>query len=377
MNIGIDIKALTAGKAGIAAYIKNTLDKLQEIDAENRYFLFEKKTSSYRMFNPRWQKVLVPSRLPGTIWLMVVLPFFLGRHSIDVFWGPEQLIPCVLPSSSAAMLSTVLDLALKRCPHTMQNTNYFINMLFLKRSVRRSCTILTISHSIKDDLCRFFPHDATPGKVVVTYPGKPKWDLGSDTATGRGNHLLFAGSLEPRKNLLNLLKAISLLKKEKKLIVPLSIVGPGGWKNNAVRTYVETSGLKQQITMAGFLSEEELIRQYCRCKAFVYPSIYEGFGLPILESLVANTPVLTSRGTSMEEIAGECCVLFDAGDPRDIAEKIAGVYAPDFDPQARLKHRDEVLARFSWDTTARQTLAALTEAFIKNKAGKRSRAICC
>jgi len=363
MNIGIDIKALYAGKAGIAAYIRNTLDRLQRIDTANRYFLFEKKSSSYRVVNPRWEKVLLPSRLPGTLWLMFSVPPRLSRYDIDVFWGPEQIIPCVLTMDRPVMVSTVLDVALKRCPETMQTTNYLVNRIFLKRSVGRSRTILTISKCIKRDICRFFPRQAPPDKVEVTYPGRPQLGAVSGMSMVRGDYLLFAGSFEPRKNLLALLRALALLKNEKKLRVPLRIAGPGGWKNNAVHRYIETSGLKDQIAFLGYLSDHDLAAEYGRCRAFVYPSLYEGFGLPVLEALSAGTPVLSSKGTSMEEIAGECLVLFDPTDPQDIAEKIASVWAQDFNAQALLKNRDAVLSRFSWDATARQTLEALTKAY--------------
>jgi glycosyltransferase involved in cell wall biosynthesis len=361
VNIGVDIKALFAGTAGIAAYIRNTLDSLQELDRVNRYFLFEKKPSKYAVKNPLWQKVLVPSRLPGTLWLMAVLPSRLPRYSIEVFWGPEQIVPCVLPAR-AAMVSTVLDVAVKRCPRTMQTTNYFINKLFLKRSIGRSQTVLTISRCIRDDICRFFPRQAPLSKVEVTYPGRPREQAIPEKPIGRGDHLLFAGSFEPRKNLLFLLKALALLKTEKSLTVPLCIAGPGGWKNSAVYKYIETSGLAGQIKFLGFLSDADLTLEYRRCKAFVYPSLYEGFGLPVLEALSAGAPVLSSRGTAMEEVAGECIVLFDPADPRDIADKISALYSGAIDTGALLANREAVLSRFSWESTARQTLDALTRA---------------
>jgi glycosyltransferase involved in cell wall biosynthesis len=362
VNIGIDIKALRSGKAGIAVYIANTLDQLQEIDRENNYFLFEKTPSSYRIVNPRWKKVLVPSKLPGTLWLMLKVPFHFSKYSLDVFWGPEQIIPCVFDPGRVKMVSTVLDLALKRCPATMQTTNYFINRIFLKKSILRSCKILTISNSIKRDICFFYPDKAVPGKVTVTYPGRPAWpEVPQDVE--RGQHLLFVGSFEPRKNLLNLLKALVVLKNEKKQEISLRIVGPAGWKNNSARAYMEENGLASQIAFSGYVDENALIKEYCGCKASVYPSLYEGFGLPVLESLATQTPVLSSRGTSMEEIAGECIVLFDAEDPRDIAEKIMSVYRSGFDADAYLRRSKEVLKRFSWETTARQTLEVLKDAY--------------
>jgi glycosyltransferase involved in cell wall biosynthesis len=359
VNIGIDIKALYAGKAGIAVYIRNTLDALQKLDAGNRYFLFEKRPSAYRPTNPLWRKVLLPSRLPGTLWLQFALPLRLHRYGIDAFWGPEQLVPCVLPSRGG-LVSTVLDVAVKQCPQTMQTANYVINRLFLKKSIARSAAVLTISRCIKEDICRFFPGQAPPAKVEVTYPGGPRERADSEKATFRGDHLLFAGSFEPRKNLLSLLTALSILKHERGLVVRLNIAGPDGWKNKATRAYIESSGLAPQIRFLGYLSEADLALEYRRCRAFVYPSLYEGFGLPVLEALAARTPVLSSKGTSMEEIAGECIALFDPRDPRDIADKIAALYEGAMNTRALLDKAEAVLSRFSWENTARETLSVLT-----------------
>ena len=362
MNIGIDIKALHKGQAGIAAYIRNTLDKIQETDSSNRYFLFEKSPSSYKITNPCFHKILISSKLPGTLWLMFILPFHLKKYSIDVFWGPEQLIPCVFKSPGVRMVSTILDLTLLHYPETMQTTNFLINKLFLLRSIRRSGKILTISNFIKKDICESFPHDVKADAVVVTYPGKPEWGGTRLAAAGRGEHLLFVGSFEPRKNLSNLLKALCILKDEKNKAVSLHIVGPAGWKNDAIHHFIKTNNLVGQISFKGYCGEKELAREYASCKAFVYPSLYEGFGLPMLEALAANTLVLSSGGTVMEEIAGGCFVPFDPGKPQDIAEKILMVYQADFNGAAYMKGAREVLARYSWDATARQTMTVLSEA---------------
>jgi glycosyltransferase involved in cell wall biosynthesis len=361
MNIGVDIKALFRGKAGIAVYIARTLDNLQEIDTQNNYFLFEKQASSYRIFNPRWKRVIMPSRLPGTLWLMFKIPFSFHAYSLDVFWGPEQIIPCIINPYDVRMVSSILDVALKRCPQTMQTTNYLVNRIFLRKSIRRSEKILTISQCIKDDVCSFFPQDAPREKVLVTYPGRPQWTVSPDAGRKRGEHLLFVGSLEPRKNLLNLLKALLFLKRNRQKMVSLRIVGPSGWKNARIRDVIDKNDLASQISFAGYISEDALIMEYCCCKAFVYPSLYEGFGLPVLESLITATPVLSSKGTVMEEVAGECIVLFDPNDPRDIAEKIDSIYRPDFNAEVYLRHRGKVLEKFLWDNTARSTLAVLTE----------------
>ena len=260
------------------------------------------------------------------------------------------------------MVSTILDLTLLHYPETMQTTNFLINKLFLLRSIRRSGKILTISNFIKKDICESFPYDVTADAVVVTYPGKPEWGKTGIAAAGREEHLLFVGSFEPRKNLSNLLKALCILKDEKNKAVSLHIVGPAGWKNDAIHHFIKTNNLGSQISFKGYCGEKELACEYASCKAFVYPSLYEGFGLPVLEALAANTLVLSSGGTVMEEIAGGCFIPFDPGKPQDIAEKILMVYQADFNGAAYMKGAQELLARYSWKSTARKTLEVLSEA---------------
>jgi glycosyltransferase involved in cell wall biosynthesis len=173
--------------------------------------------------------------------------------------------------------------------------------------------------------------------------------------------LLFVGSVEPRKNLLSVLKALDILR-ERGRIVRLRIVGPGGWKNTAVRRFVEYKRLDGQVSMAGYLDEPSLMQQYLECRALIYPSLLEGFGLPILEALATDAVVLTSRATVMEEIGGKAVLLFDPTDPHDIAETIAKVYEGGFDRNAVLRHGEETLARFSWEESARRHLEAFRQA---------------
>jgi glycosyltransferase involved in cell wall biosynthesis len=361
MNIGVDIKALHAGKAGIASYMRNTLDELQRIDTANKYFLFEKLASSYKVENPLWTKVLLPSRLPGTLWLMFTAPLHFKRYGIDVFWGPEQIIPCILPKSRMVFVSTVHDVAFKKCPKTMQVTNYFVNKILLGKSIQRSTSVLAVSGCVRNDILAFYPNQAD-NKIRVTYNGRPRRAYTALPPGNRGEHLFFAGSFEPRKNLLALLKALSILKSEENLRVQLRIAGPSGWKNSALYSFIESNGLSDQVSFLGYVTDSDLAAEYGKCKAFVYPSSYEGFGLPVLEALEAGAPVLTSQGTAMEEIAGECCVLFNPADPRDIAAKIAAVYSKSITVAALMEKSTTVLSRYAWEYTAKQTLDELEKA---------------
>ena len=119
----------------------------------------------------------------------------------------------------------------------------------------------------------------------------------------RENFLFFAGNLEPRKNLVRLIGALEILRRKHGMTIPLHLAGPAGWKNQSLQALIESSIIRKDIILLGYLSEENLKREYSSCKALVYSSLYEGFGLPVLEALSLDCMVLTSEGTVMQEVA--------------------------------------------------------------------------
>jgi glycosyltransferase involved in cell wall biosynthesis len=154
---------------------------------------------------------------------------------------------------------------------------------------------------------------------VVTNAG-PDWEIPvNESAPEREKYLLCVGNIEPRKNLVRLLKAFELVNDSELRLV---IVGPKGWKNSAFFETLESNSKKDRIEIKGFVTEQELKHHYLHCKAMVYPSLYEGFGIPILEAFSMNCPVLTSKGTVMEEIAGEAAIYFDPLDINSISSAI-------------------------------------------------------
>ncbi len=148
--------------------------------------------------------------------------------------------------------------------------------------------------------------------------------------------------------------------------MPLRAAGPPGWRNKELRDRLGASPVAESIHVLGFLSEEQLKEQYLNCKAFVYPSLYEGFGLPVLEALCLDCMVVTSRGTVMQEIAGSCAMYFDPNGAADMAGKIAEVCKPDFDRGKYLAGRESVPRNYSWQESAAK-LAALFSAVLGSK----------
>lgn len=318
MKIAIDIKAFKNGTTGIARYLRNLMDKLQVIDNVNEYFLFSCFDSSYEIFNNKWKMVTVTWKLPGILWQQLILPFQLKKYSIDVLWAPEQIAP-VITLKKIKIFTTVHDLAVFRLPGSCQKSNLIIQKLLFSLSLKQSSAILPVSSYVKRELSERYMFLKSKYLKVLTNAG-PDWELpAKEMVPQREKYLLCVGNIEPRKNLIRLLKAFELVNDSEMRLVML---GPKGWNNTAFFDTLQSSSKKNRIEIKGFVTDGELRHHYLHCKALVYPSLYEGFGIPVLEALNMNCPVLTSKGTVMAEIAGDAAIYFDPFSHESIASSI-------------------------------------------------------
>jgi glycosyltransferase involved in cell wall biosynthesis len=363
MRIGIDIKALSNNSTGIARYLKAYLDQLQHIDLQNEYVLFECNDSGYSLQNPKWKKLRTTWFLPGVLWQQMILPFLLKKHSVDVFWAPEQICPCFF-MNTINIVTSVHDCVAVHYPQTSQWSVNTINKFLFKRTLRKSRFIVTVSDFIKRDLSTSFSQIIPREKLFAILNGKPIWEppYNYDEAH-REQFLFFVGNTEPRKNLLNLVRAIEILSNEG-LAVDLHIAGPKGWKNKEFFNYCKKSPVRNRIHSIGFCTDDELKNNYLKCKALIFPSIYEGFGLPVLEALCLDSLVLSSRGTVMEEIAGPAALYFNPNDPIDIARTIRSIYSSNFNRTAVMQYKTEVLKKYSWNSSAINLLEVLKKCSI-------------
>jgi glycosyltransferase involved in cell wall biosynthesis len=357
MRIGIDIKALKNGSTGISRYLRSIMDELQALDHENNYFLFECTTSDYRICNPKWEKILIPWKLPGILWQQCILPGYLKKYRIQVLWAPEQICP-IFTHCSIKVITTVYDLTAIRFPETCQKSNLWIQRLLFPKTISRSSIITPISDYVKKEIDEIFSNRLTATLNDPVYCGKPDWLLPPDYVTAdRQDFIFFPGNLEPRKNLPRLIRALELLYKKNDLAITLHLSGPAGWKNETLLSLLKNSPVNKNVIHLGFLSEERLKREYLSCKALVYPSMYEGFGLPVLEALSLDCMVLTSKNTVMEEIAGDAALYFNPQEIESIAEKISMVYSEKFNRNGFLRNAKNVTAKYSWHESAKKLLS--------------------
>jgi glycosyltransferase involved in cell wall biosynthesis len=357
MRIAVDIKAFKNGATGIARYLRSILDELQKIDTVNEYLLFSCAPSDYILTNPRWKMFITSWRLPGIFWQQMLLPVLLKKNRIDVLWAPEQVCP-VFFTGALRIITTVYDLTFLRFPNTCVWSNRWIQKLLFPLTISRSETLAPISDYIGREVNRWYPRLMHITNLVTIPCSGQGWSVPSDyEPSQRCNFIFFAGNLEPRKNLNCLINALELLHERDGLTVPLHIAGPSGWKNQTLISLINKCSIKDTINLLGYISEEELQREYLTCKALIYPSLYEGFGIPVIEALSLDCLVLTSAGTVMQEIAGQAALYFDPKETDSIASAIKRIYDPSFDRNEFMRNRVSVVEQYSWKKSAESLLS--------------------
>jgi len=356
MRIGIDIKCLRYNNSGIGRYLISLLNALQQIDNENEYFLFSPHAIDYPITNKNFKlcpysgKFAFQKKIPGILWQQLTLPRLLKQYQIDVFWGPEQTLP--LGKSDCKKVLTVHDFVYKRYPETMRKSVRWINNHIGESSIKEADVVAVNSDFTKSELLHFHPNIVQDKLEVV--PCGINCVVTPLCANPQRKGLLFVGNLEPRKNFGNLVKALEILDK-KGIQVTLTMTGPKGWKNSSENSLLQNSPVAKNIQHLGFVSDSELQNLYASSAAVIFPSVYEGFGLPVLEALNNKTPVLTTKGSVMEEIAEDCGIYFDANSPESIAQTIeAFLNGPQDFLSDKEDKRKAILEKYQWKNSAKQ-----------------------
>jgi glycosyltransferase involved in cell wall biosynthesis len=307
----------------------------------------------------------------GDLWEHFQLPHILERNRVDVLHGPATLIP--LRPSEYASVVTIHDLVAFLFPETIPRKYAVYMRWLLRRVVSRADRIISVSHNTKEDLKRILKVD--PDKITVVHeaaqPGfRPikdadKLDWVRRSYGIRGPFFYHVGNIEPRKNLVRLVKAFMLLRSEMKTDAQLVITGQKGWLTGQLFRSLGALNLSDDVIFTGYVPHEELPILMNAAEAFVFPSLYEGFGLPALEAMSCGTPVITSNISSLPEIVGRAAVLVDPHCEKSIARGMARVIS-DRDLRWKLSTDGLVQARrFSWEKAARETLKVCLQAYLE------------
>ncbi|HSQ35362.1 MAG TPA: glycosyltransferase family 1 protein [Candidatus Binatia bacterium] len=371
MNIACDIRVFLAAETGVGTYFRNLLNQMAACDESNRYLLFssswKKRFPSARVpafVDRRLLDARVPVKTLNWLWHHWQIPplEFFFKEAIDIAHSPTpMLLPC-----RGKRIITVHDLFFVSHPGMVQSESRRHFRRQLGRSVDRADGIICVSQTTRAELLEMFPDIAAKTRIIRHGIAAPFFSVPGNHAELRrkyrlpDKYILFTGTIEPRKNLTSLLRALLKLK-ESAIVIPLVIAGPRGW--DAGEFIALRQELGDQVHEIGYVDGCELPGLYRDAQCFVFPSLAEGFGLPLLEALASGTPVLCSDIPVFHEIGGDLPTYFRSGDVSDLAEKIRRLWTLDKEEgqEKRIAHA----RNFTWQDAALQTLA-----FYRELAGK-------
>jgi glycosyltransferase involved in cell wall biosynthesis len=300
------------------------------------------------------------------LWTHLRLSVELALHPPDLLLVPAHVLPLLHPRRSVV---TVHDLGYLHEPQAHRRLDRLYLDLSNRYHVCAATRLLAISQATKDDLVRRY--GVAPERVIVTHLAagadmRPVDDPARVVAVKSrcgiaGDYLLYVGTLQPRKNLARLVQAFALVSAQHPTL-QLVLAGKKGWMYEEIFAQVRRMGLERRVVFTGYVDGEELPALYSGALAFVFPSLYEGFGMPVLEAMACGAPVVAANTSSLPEVAGDAALLVD---PTDVAALSAALSRLAGDPALRsdLRARGLVQAvRFSWERCARETLAAMEEA---------------
>ena len=359
MKIGVDARPLSYQLTGIGVYLRHLLDELQKIDHQNDYYLISNGPIDYDLKNPRWTKFAgrLSRKLVSTLWMQLNVPLIAVRRNLDLFWGSRHHLPLLL-SPGIRTVVTVHDIVNRLYPGTMALPNLLVERSLMKLSLKRSDAIIADSRStaadIKDKLGISVHKIDTIHLGTPVFPREPKSGLEQRNSIP-SKYFLFVGTLDPRKNFERLFKAFEMLGPINRGL-HLVIIGGEGWKNKKFLKMVRMHPLKTHLHMTGYLPRDQLASYYENAICLMFPSLYEGFGLPILEAMSCGAPVITSNTSSMPEVAGDAALLVNPYDTSAIADAMNNLVSDKQLRERLISKGFERVNQFSWKKCAEETL---------------------
>ena len=365
-TIGIDASRIAvARRTGTERYTYEVIAGLARIDRRSAYTLYTNGLpSALPLLGPNMILRSIP--LPR-LWTYARLGPELALRPPAILFVPAHVVPIFHPPASVV---TIHDLGYLAFPHTHTARRRLELEVTTRWSLRAARLTIAISQATKDDLVRRYGAD--PARVRVVHHGLGETfrrienpQVIADARERHGiapRYLLYVGTLQPRKNLARLIDAFALVANHPDLVgVQMVIAGGRGWLSEDVGRRAAECGLATRIHFSGYLPDADLSALLSGALAFVFPSLYEGFGMPVLEAMACGTPVLTSTTSSLPEVAGDAALLVNPANTEEIAAGIVRLVSDD-DLRALLCARGLArAATFTWDRCARETLAVLRE----------------
>lgn len=354
-RIAVDARPLCHPGTGIYRYTRELLSRMCRLGGE--WFLYSPQrydTAGLELPNVSHRVAGLPAALRVGQTAQLFFPHWAKRDGVEVFWGPRHQLPLMLPRNVRTVV-TIHDLVFRDAGDTMRFPGRQIENFFTPRALARADMIAVVSQFTRRRLQHHFPQYAHKIAVVSGASMLQGAAAGEENSMsgGQGGYFLFVGTLEPRKNLPRLLRAYRCYCSDTPQSYPLKIVGGSGWGGEDVAGLVGELGLSQHVELLGKVDDRGLRKLYSGAYALLMPSLYEGFGLPVVEALSMGVPVITSRDSAMAEVAGSAGLYVDPQSEAEIGEGLVRLTI-DSELYASLRDRAVVeIGRYDWDDSAR------------------------
>jgi len=365
LRIAIDAHSVGAKLGGNESYAINLIEALAQIDRTNDYTLYVTTNEAHDRFQNRWPNFKVRSTLPHTplIRIPLTLSAELRKNPVDVLHVQFTAPPfCPCP-----VVVSIHDLSFEHLPQTFNRRSRTQLRLTVRHSARRAARILSLSEHTRRDIIETYginedhvdaiplaaPEHFAPVRDYAELQ-RVRHNYGID-----GDYILSVGSIQPRKNLARLIKAFASLRGDGSIanLPKLVLAGKCAWLYDETLRALEESGTKEAVVVTGYVPEEDLPALYSGALCFVYPSYFEGFGLPPLEAMKCGAPVIVGNRTSLPEVVGDAALLVDPFDVEAIGAAIKRLIN-DSELRRELSIKGQKRASaFNWLDTARRTLA--------------------
>lgn len=353
MIIGVDgNEANVEKKVGVSVYTYQLLHYFaQQSDEKTRFIIYLRDVPRHDLpvetadFKYRIVK-------GGFLWSQLFLPFHLYLHKdIDIFFSPAHYAPRWCPTPTVVVIH---DLSYFYYPEEFLKKDLYQLKNWTQYSVKKAQKIIAVSKTTKKDIIKFYH---IPEKnIEVVYNGyQSNISNQQSTISNFKPYILYIGTLQPRKHLITLIEAFHLLLK-KKPEYNLIIAGKKGWLYEEIFARVKSLHLQNKIIFPGYVSDEEKAALYTNASLFVLPSLYEGFGIPLLEAMSYGCPVISSFASSLPEIGGDACLYFDPTNPQELVDDMIALIDDSSLRRDLIQKGKKRVQLFSWEKCGEETL---------------------
>ncbi len=353
---------------GTRVYILNVLKYLGKISPEDVFTLYHRNAYNPQLAPPQLKNYIEKEVSAPFLWTQTSFARALAKDQPDRLWMPMHSLPFFRPKKTKTIV-TIHDLAFKLFPeHFPRRELRRINFL-TDYAVAHTDQIIAVSQATKKDLLHFYPQ-LHEGNITVVHHGFDRNNFETKASEEKAQefleefdivekkYILYAGAIQPRKNLTTLIDAFEKVR-EKNEDMKLVLAGTKAWLWEGTYERIAQSPYKKDIIITGTMGFKDLAILYQNAAVFVFPSLYEGFGIPVIEAFAANVPVICANNSSLIEVAGEGAILFDANDTGELAEKIGTVLVDERLREDLIMRGKRQKEKFSWEKCARETMSVI------------------